>query len=168
MKSAHHRPLGLWAAVQRGALGLVAAAFTALDQAVAIEHGVDGADRRRLDHRALPDQLVADLRRAPGRVLLLDAQDGAFDLEGQLVGMPIGPAAAIVERVEAALLVAVEDLVAGDPRDAELPAQRRHLLALEQAGYESEAFIHRFTLFPGHLGSSPNAEMCKPCLRNNV
>jgi hypothetical protein len=46
----------------------------------------------------------------------------------------------------AAGLVPLKDLVAGDPGDAELPAQRRHLLAFVQAGDESKAFIHRFTL----------------------
>jgi hypothetical protein len=41
------------------------------------------------------------------------------------------------------------------------------LLAFEQAGDESEAFIRRFTLVPWHLGGlSQNAEMCKPCARN--
>jgi hypothetical protein len=34
-------------------------------------------------------------------------------------------------------------------------AQQRHLLAFQQAGYEAEAFIHRFTLVPGQLGALP-------------
>ena len=148
------------------AASLVAPAFSALDEAVAIERGVDRAHRRRRDHRVLADQLVADLRRAPGRVLLLDAEDRPLDLKRQLVGLPIRGLAAIVEPVEAAFLVAIEDLVAGDPGDAELAAHWRHLLAFQQAGYEAEAFIHRFTLVPGHLGAPPNAEMCKPCARN--
>ena len=50
--------------------------------------------------------------------------------------------------------------------DTELPTQGRHLLALEEPGYETESLIHRFTLFPGHSGSPPNAVMCKPSVRN--
>src|SRR4030095_1338733 len=68
--------------------------------------------------------------------------------------------AAVVEPVEAACLVAVEDLVAGHPGDAELAAHRRHLLAFQQTGYEAEAFIHRLTLFPGHLGALPQMRKC--------
>jgi len=37
---------------------------------------------------------------------------------------------------------------------------RCHLLAFEQAGDESEAFIHRFTLVPGHLGGLPQMPKC--------
>jgi len=139
----------------------------ALDEAVAVERGVDRAHRGRRDHRVVVDQLVADLGCAPGGVLLLDPEDRPLDLERQLVALPVGGLAAVVQPIEATGLVALKDLVAGDPGDAELPAQRRHLLAFEQAGNESEAFIHRFTLVPGHLGGlPPNAEMCKPCARN--
>ena len=93
------QPIGLMGSGQFGALGLIASSFAALDQAVAIEHGVDGADRRRLDHRVLADQLGADLRRLPGGIFLLDPKDRALGLERQLVGKPVGPAAAVVERV---------------------------------------------------------------------
>jgi hypothetical protein len=44
--------------------------------------------------------------------------------------------------------------------NAELAAQRRHLLAFQQAGYETEAFIHRLTLVPGHLGALPQMRKC--------
>ena len=111
--------------------------LTALDQAMAIEHGMHGADRWRLDHRDLARELVADLAGTPGGVLLLDPQDGALDLEGQLVGLPVRCPAAIVEAIEATVFVAVEDLVAGDSGDAELAAQRCHLLAFEEPGYET-------------------------------
>jgi len=67
--------------------------------------------------------------------------------------MPVGPAAAVIKGIKATLLVAVEDLVAGDARDAELAAQRRHLLSLKQAGDKAKTFIHRLTLVPGHSGA---------------
>lgn len=54
---------------------------------------------------------------------MLDAEDGALDLVGQAVGLPVGRPAAVVEPIQTAFLVAVEDLVAGDPRNAELPAR---------------------------------------------
>jgi hypothetical protein len=56
--------------------------------------------------------------------------------------------------------------VAGHSGDTELTAQRCHLLTFEEPGYETKSLIHRFTLFPRHPGSHPNASMCKPCVRN--
>ena len=160
--------VGLVGADRAVSLSLVAPALAALDQAIAIEHGMHGADGRRLDHRELLDQLVADLAGTPGGVLLLDPEDRALDLEGQPVGLPVRCPAAVVEAVEAAVFVAVEDLVAGDSGDAELTAQRCHLLALEEPGYETKSLIHRFTLIPRHLGSPQMPYMCKPCVRNNL
>lgn len=61
----------------------------------------------------------------------------------------------MLEGLEAAGLEALEELVAGDPRDTELSAQRGHVLALEPSGHESEGLMHRFALSPGHLGRSP-------------
>jgi len=37
---------------------------------------------------------------------------------------------------------------------------RCHLLTFERAGYEAEAFVHRFTLIPGHLGALPQMRKC--------
>jgi len=157
---------------ERRATGLVASAFPAFDQAVAIEHRMHGANRRGLDHRVLTGQLVTDLGRAPGGVFALDAENGALDLVGQAVGLPVGRPAAIVERIQAAFFVAIEDLVAGDSGDAELTAQGRHFLAFQEAGYEAEAFVHWFTLIPGHLGAPQMREcvnhvlgiICKLCV----
>src|SRR5690606_5847988 len=109
------KPIGLVRAVQLGSLRLVTAAFATPYQAIAIEHGVDRADRRRLDHGILPQQLVPDLRRTPGRVLALDPENAAFDLKMKLVGLPIRPTAALMQCIETAILVVTEDLVAGNP-----------------------------------------------------
>src|SRR5262245_55924343 len=72
--------------------------------------------------------------------------------------------APIAKGLEPAVLVAVEDLVprlAGDP---ELGAQRRHLLALKQAGDKPESLVHDVTLLPRHAPSW-GAE-CHPSARN--
>ena len=71
-------------------------------------------DGRWLDHGIFPDQFIADFGCAPGRMFPFDAQDRPFDLEGQLVGVTVRSAAAIVEGVEATFLIALENLVAGD------------------------------------------------------
>jgi len=92
---------------------------------------------------------------APGIALLLDAEDRSLDLAGQAIGLPVGSPAMVIQAVKAAVLVAVEGLVAGNSADAELPAKRRHLLAFEELGDETKSLIHRFTLFPGHPGSPP-------------
>jgi hypothetical protein len=92
------------------------------DQAVAIEHRMHGADRRGLDIVMAPPQLLADLRCAPTGVLALELHDQRLDLERQLVRLPVGPPRAIGEPFEPAILVALEDLVAGLARDIELAA----------------------------------------------
>ncbi len=126
-------------------------------EAVAIQHGVHRADRRRPDHRELAEQLLADLGSPPGGVLLLDPEDRPLDLEGQLVRVTIGSTRAVVEPLEATGLVPLIDLVASDSGDSELAAQRGHLLALEEPGNESEALVHRFTRSPRHSGAPQNA-----------
>src|SRR5262245_3615639 len=154
--------VGRIGAEQGCALRLAPCALPALDQSVAIEGSVDGADRRRRDHGIQVNKLVADLRRSPGGMLLFDPQDRALDLERKPVGLAVGRTAAIVEPMQATFSVALEDLVAGHPGDAELPTQRCHSLAFEEARDELQSLIHRFTLFPRHRGAPPNAEMCKP------
>ena len=82
--------------------------------------------------------------------------------------MSVGAAGPVLQSPEPFILVTIENFVAGLAGDAELPSQRGHLLAVEQAGHKAEAFIHTITLFPGHPGSSPNAKLCNLCARNTV
>jgi len=86
-------------------------------------------------------------------------------LERQLIGMPIRTSGPILQPSEAVILVAIVDLIARFAGDPKLPSQDSHLLAIEQAGHKSESFIHMITLFPGHLRTSPNAELCNLCVR---
>jgi hypothetical protein len=65
---------------QGGALGLVAAFAATVDQTVAVEHRVHGADRRRLDIAMQAPQLLPDLRRASTRPLALERNDQLLDL----------------------------------------------------------------------------------------
>ena len=130
---------------------------------MAIEHRVHRADRRQLDVAMQPPQLLADLRGAPARPFALQLHDQLLDLERQLIGLPVRPAAAIGQAVQPAVLVALEDLVAGLARDIELPAQRRHLLAVEQPGHEPETFIHLGTLLPRHFALPQRPEVLPMC-----
>ena len=111
------------------------------------------ADRRRGHIRIEPGQLFPDLRRPPARPVLLQAHDLRLDLEGQLVRVAVGPARAVGKPFQTDFVVAREDLVAGLARDAELTAQHRHLLPIQQPGDELEPFIHLVTLLPGHFCS---------------
>src|SRR6266436_6452480 len=52
---------------------------------------------------------------------------------------------------QTAAVIAIEDLVAGLPRDAEPKAKNRHLLSVQQPGNELQPFIHEITLLPGHF-----------------
>jgi hypothetical protein len=60
------------------------------------------------------------------------------NVQGVHIRLAIRPPAAIAERGDAAILVALEDLIAGLPRNLELGAQRRHLFALEQSVSNSQ------------------------------
>ncbi|OWW00947.1 hypothetical protein ATY81_06840 [Rhizobium sp. R72] len=68
------------------------------------------------------------------RLLLLEPHDHCLDRLRQLVGVTHRPSRPIRQRLQAVILVAIEDLVAGLARDAELPAHIAHAFALKQPG----------------------------------
>ena len=143
-----------------------ATATAARHQALPIQHRMHGADRRALQLRTPLPQPLANLRRAPRRVLLLEPDNRLLDEEWQLIGVPVGPPTPIRQRRHPAVPVPVADLVAGFSRDPELGAEPRHLFPVEQARDKSETLVLHVTLLPGHAPSS-GAE-CHPCLRNKV
>ena len=69
----------------------------------------------------------------------------------------------IAEGLHAAVLVPIENLVARLPRDPELGAEGRHLLALEQAGDKPEPLVHDVTLLPRHAPSCEGAKVSPMC-----
>ena len=123
-----------------------------------VEDGVDGADGGAANSRIPAPEALSDLRRAPARILLLEPYDQRLDLHRELIGMPIRPPASIRETIQAAVLVAGVDLVAGLAGNAKLPAEAGHLLAVEQPGNESETFVHNMTLLPGQSLSPAKGE----------
>src|SRR6478752_2400898 len=151
---------------QRCAHGLVTPRFGALHKAMAVEHGMNSASGgdAHIAGEAL-DQQLADLARAPVRLLTLGSDDQGLDLSGELVGVTPGPARAVGEGLEPVLLIAIEDLVAGLAGDAELAGEIGHGLTLQQADDEAQAFFHHRTLLPGHLHLPPKSRKCYPCVR---
>src|SRR5207245_10286958 len=71
------------------------------------------------------------------------------------VSVTIGTSAAVREPVNAAFLVAIEDLVAGFARNPELSAQFRHGFTRQPSSHKLQSFIHNRTLLPRHCTSSP-------------
>src|ERR1700745_1016878 len=82
--------------------------------------------------------------------------------------MTVGPARAVGEAFQPDLVVAREDFVAGLAGDAELPEENGHLLAAQKPSNELQSFVHGFTRFPGHLALPQKAQLCNPCLRNEM
>ena len=153
---------------QRRAAGAVARPATAFDQTVAIEHRMDGALGRNPDIAVEPpDQEFADLARAPMRLLALEADDQALDLLRQLIGIAHRPARPVVQGRKPMLLVAIENLVAGLAGHAEIPADVRHGLPVQQTGDKAKALFHHRTRFPRHQHLPPAnpGEKCYPCVR---
>ena len=158
-----HRFTARWPDVQA-----LAAAFSTLDQPMPVEHGMDRTLGWGLDDGVFLDQLLADLGCTPGGILALQLEDASLDLKRQFIGVPVRSAAAILQSIQPTLFVAIQDFIASRPGYPKLPAQGSHFLSIQASGYKLQAFIHRFTLLPGHLESSPNVLMCKPCLRYMV
>ena len=75
------------------------------------------------------DQALADLASTPAGVLALHVQDVVLHLKRKLIGIAIGTSASVGQPLNAAFLVAIEDLVAGLAGNPELPAKFRHRLA---------------------------------------
>ena len=69
------------------------------------------------------------LRAPQVAVFALDVQDKVLHLKGQLKGIAIGTAASVRQPLNAALLIAIKDLVAGLAGNAELSAKFGHRLA---------------------------------------
>src|SRR6185369_1080991 len=95
-------------------------------------------------------QALTNLRGSPSRILLLEPDDPFFDDHRELIGVAVRPPAPIGQAQRPTVFVAGVDLVAGFPRDPELRAEGRHLLAVEQAGNEPETLVHNVTLLPRH------------------
>src|SRR5262249_16907910 len=112
-----------------------------------------------------PDEEFADFACAPMRLLALERQDQAFDLRGQLVSVADRPPATIGEGLEPVLFVAIEDLVTGFSRDAELATDVGHRFAVQQSRHEPKALFHHRTLLPGHRHLPHRSAECYPCVR---
>jgi hypothetical protein len=89
------------------------------------------------------------------RFLALGRYDGRFDLLGQLVRVSVGAHGPIREPLQSALLIALEDFVAGFAGNLKLAAQRGHTLAVLEPNDKSYAFIHNRTFLPWHPTPAP-------------
>src|SRR5688572_25025225 len=99
------------------------------------------------------------------RLLPLQTEDHGFHLIGKLIGIAHRPARPVRQCLDAVLAVAIENLVAGLARDAELPAQLAHALAVQQTADETHTLIHHRTLSPRHQHLPPKRGKCYPCVR---
>src|SRR5258708_16587230 len=111
------------------------------------------------------NQELANVASTPMRLLALEGDDQALDLGWQLVGVAHGAARAMPQRCDPAILVALEDLVAGLAGDPELPADFGHRFAIEQFRHKPQALIHYRTLLPRHKHLPHEAGKCYLCVR---
>jgi len=116
--------------------------------------------------RQSSQQALADLAGAPVRFLAPGGDDRRFYLLGQLVGIAEGPARAIAQPFQSALLVTLKNLVAGLARNAEFPAQGGHTLPILEPDHKTHTFVYHRTFLPWHPTSAPlQGKKCNPCLR---
>jgi hypothetical protein len=124
-----------------------------LHQAVAIEHRMDGAFGWDGNTGEPARQALADFARPPASVFTFHVENVVLHLKRKLVGVTKGTSASVREPVNAAFLVAIEDLVAGFARNPELPAQFRHGFTRKPPTHKLQSFIHNRTLLPRHCSS---------------
>src|SRR5579883_1933760 len=161
--------VGMQALGERSALSARARSRRMGDQAMPVEHGMNGAAGRYFyGVRESPQQAFANLARAPVRLFLFRRDNGRLDRSGQLIGVAKGSASAIAQSFDAALLIPLKDLVSGLARDPELAAQRRHTFAIVEPNHEAHSFVHNRTFLPWHPPHPPpwQAKKCNLCLRN--
>ena len=110
-----------------------------------------------------------DLAGTPMGLVVLEADDQAFDLRRELVGVAHGPPRPVGEGLGPVLLVAVENLVSGLAGDAELtgthpssasPSRRR--ATKRRRSSITELSFHGIA----HLPPVKTGEKCHPCVRN--
>src|SRR5690606_33328003 len=140
-------------------------------QAMPIKHGMDGAPGGYPDiaGQAAHEQL-ADLAGAPVRLVLLGPHDHPLDRVRQLVGIANRSSRSVGQCLETMLPVTSEDLVSGLSRDAELPADPAHRLAVQLPSDQAHTLLHHGSLLPRHrhLRHAIACRRCYPCLRYRV
>src|SRR6201998_4908314 len=91
------------------------------------------------------DEPFADFSRTPAGVLSLHVQHIVFYLKGKFIRVSIRTSASIGEPLNAAFLVAIENLVAGLAGDPKLSAKFRHRLPGQPAGPTHPTLPHTTT-----------------------
>lgn len=101
-----------------------------------------------------------DIQRAKARkahIYAAIAFSGRARARQRTVGAASGPSAAVV--------IAADDLVARLAGDAELAAQRRDRLTIQNPRNEFKTLVHAVALLPRHLRSPRKGKKCNPSLR---
>jgi hypothetical protein len=117
-------------------------------QAVAIEHGVDGADGRAREVRPALVQPLPNLGRAPRRAVPFEAHDQGFDRCRQLIGVSIGSAASVTQAAD----IAGRSCSPSCER-CQTPRTGPSSTPIEQPPHETRPLIHGVTLLPRHAPS---------------
>ena len=66
-------------------------------------------------------------------MILLETENSLFNLEGQLVGLPVRGTASILKPLNSDIFVSIKDLVACFAGDSKLAANSRHFLPIEKS-----------------------------------
>lgn len=120
-----------------------------------------GASRSGLNARIFVLDYLSYLRGSPIWLLVLQMNNESFNLVRRLIRMLVRRSAAVIKPRVSVLLITIPDLVAGDPGNSKLPAQRRHFLARQQTADELSSLVHDTRLFPRHM-SPPSCEIDMP------
>jgi hypothetical protein len=102
------------------------------------------------------DRVSLSRARAVG-LLAPGCDDCRFYLFGQLVGVSKRPSRPIAQALQIAFFIALKDLIAGLPGNAEFAAQRSHAFPVFEPDHKAHSFVHHRTFLPWHPHFPPPA-----------
>src|SRR5487761_104517 len=150
---------------QGSALCTMAQATAALDQAVAVQHGVNRTLGGNFDPGKATVQTLADLASTPRGVLALHIQDVVLHLKRKLMSIPVRAPTSIRQPLHSAFLIAIENLMTRFAGNPELPAKFRHRLA----GEPQTAVFRPSPNTPSKASLPPRKEeKCNLCVRYDL
>jgi hypothetical protein len=137
------------------------------------EHGVVAALSLRQPPPRYPgkaaEQALANFASTPSwGVPVFHVQGVVFHLERKLIRVSIGPPTSVRQTLNTALLITIEDLVAGFAGDAELPAESA--MGSPASRRATNCILSSITehSFQGITPSPPKRRKCNLCVRYDV
>src|ERR1700724_1588542 len=126
---------------------------------------MNGAFGRDLDAGESAEETLADFASTPAAMLAFHVEDKILYLKRKLMSIAVAASTSIRQPLEAAFLIAIENLVTGLPSNSKFPAKFGHRLA----GEPQTAVSHPLPNTPSKASLPPQkGEKCNLCVRYDL